>query len=190
MIMGSADASVGGGGGGGGGSGSGGAATRRCFVACFVAPESAAALVALRPRGVRARWVPAERYHLTLRFLGPLAAEPIIRVRHLLDGLNGHPVTATVLRVTGFPSRARARVVVAELAEQAALTRWWEALAAALGAPDKPFRPHVTLGRSRRALRLPDAAPASPLAVALGAPALYESVPVRGGVEYRRLAAP
>jgi 2'-5' RNA ligase len=142
----------------------------RCFFALplddAARAELAGAVRALEPApwSARVRWVPPENLHLTLSFLGAVAP-------------------------------ARARVVVAAIAPQPDLEALAEGVAqrlAPLGfAPEtRAFRPHVTLGRARRAplrgLRLD--APVAPCAVPVRDVVLYRSDTGPGGSRYRALA--
>ena len=58
---------------------------QRLVVALPVPPAAARILAALPRRGLNARWVPAEELHITLRFLGDVAAG---RVPDVIDALS------------------------------------------------------------------------------------------------------
>lgn len=131
----------------------------RVFVAVVPPPEALAPLVsAVAPvRDLPASWVPPERLHLTLVFLGEVAdPEPY-----------GAALAAAVaevapfeLRVRGggaFPRAQRARVLwagvegdVAALTGLARLARR-TARAHRIDVERKPYVPHVTVARIRRA---------------------------------------
>ena len=115
----------------------------------------AAALAPLRNAPGAPRWGDPQRWHLTLLFLG--AVPPA-----LLPGLTaavGDAVAGTppaVLRLAGagrFGSARRPQVLWAgldgDVAVVTALARRLSAAAGGLGLPveDRPFRPHLTLGR-------------------------------------------
>jgi 2'-5' RNA ligase len=115
----------------------------------------AAALAPLRDAPGAPRWADPGRWHLTLLFLG--AVPPA-----LLPGLTagvGASVAGTppaVLRLAGagrFGPRGRPRVcwagVDGEVSVLTALAGRLAAAARGLGLPveDRPFRPHLTLGR-------------------------------------------
>jgi len=133
----------------------------RCFVAADLTPDAREDLgglqVRLRKAGVECRWVLPAALHLTLKFLGEVAPETFEALRNALTpplGVGG-PLQLAAAGVGAFPSPQRARVVwagltgdVATLA-RAALTL--EARVEALGFPReaRPFRAHLTLGRSR-----------------------------------------
>jgi 2'-5' RNA ligase len=138
---------------------------RRLFVA-LDPPEAVRRRVAhlqaeLRRAAGRAasdvRWVEPARIHLTLQFLG---AVPAARVPALEEALReaaaeGAPLGLEVRGAGGFPSARRARVVWlglgGDVGALAALVAGVGRRLAPLGfAPeDRPFTPHLTLGRSR-----------------------------------------
>ncbi len=108
-----------------------------------------------------ARFVEAPYLHLTLRFLGEVEGE---RTRELLQSLAlasaGHRRLDLTLAGPGtLPRRSRARVACLDVEAGAALGRLREAMAGAceetldLPRDTRPFRPHVTLARTRRPWR-------------------------------------
>jgi RNA 2',3'-cyclic 3'-phosphodiesterase len=131
---------------------------------CFVAVQLGGTLRADLARSVDAwqrdpelvglRWADPAAWHVTLAFLGGIAAADIAAVETALKEVAGAAVAMT-LRTGGlgaFPSAGRARVLWyrvddtdGELAELAAAVSW------ALGLePADRFQPHVTLARARR----------------------------------------
>jgi 2'-5' RNA ligase len=131
----------------------------RLFVAVAPSAEAradlAAALEPLREVPGAPRWGDPARWHLTLLFLG--AVPPA-----LLPGLTGAvgdavaPTPPATLRLAGagrFGSRRRPQVcwagVDGDVAVLAELAGRLAGAARALGLPveDRPFRPHLTLGR-------------------------------------------
>ena len=105
------------------------------------------------------RWLDPATWHVTVQFLGSLAAERLPDVTATLDGLRlpAADYAADSLSISGFPKR-RPSVVAVELAAS-------DAVAAAAGAtrdalrriglePDKPFRPHLTVARLYRGKRM------------------------------------
>ncbi len=101
------------------------------------------------------RWVRAEHYHLTLVFLGNVAAESVPDLRsRLADALAGRPALDLTLGAPGaFPSLAVPRVIWVEVSGNlAALETLQQAIAAATSGlgdyrEERPFSPHLTLGR-------------------------------------------
>jgi 2'-5' RNA ligase len=138
-----------------------GAAVRAFFAwePSAVAKEALGALVRelrSRPDGDAVRWVRPEGYHVTLRFLGnvPTGEVPALvkSVERALSDTARFRVTLGATRA--FPSARRPRVVVLELAPEAALAALAahvEAGVVAAGHPAEPrrFRAHLTLGRVR-----------------------------------------
>ncbi|MEZ5560637.1 MAG: RNA 2',3'-cyclic phosphodiesterase [Pseudomonadales bacterium] len=169
--------------------------TLRCFVASFLDRPSAdllaaaarQALAQLGPGARALRAVAPENYHVTLRFLGAQPAAAVAPLQALVGSLQGHPVTAQVLTIGGFPRARRALVQAAELAAQPQLQAWAVALGEQLGPGDRPFRAHITLARARRPLYLPPLVLDEPLAVTLAAPLLYRSDTRRDGAVYQAL---
>ncbi|HEV2094550.1 MAG TPA: RNA 2',3'-cyclic phosphodiesterase [Rubrobacter sp.] len=132
----------------------------RVFVAIFPPPDVRGALVdAARALPTDAfRLTAPERVHLTLRFLGEVPSGDLPRLTSALGpiGRHGCPFDAATSGFGAFPSARRARVLWAGIGEG---SEKLEDLARAVGAllepegfepEDKPFVPHLTLGRARR----------------------------------------
>ncbi len=158
----------------------------RCFIACFL-DDNAIELARRCPHIKGVRWLPPQNLHATLRFLGEMDEVRVTQIMRLIATLNGTPVRTTVSRLDGFPRRRRARVVVAQLEAATLLETWASRLVESLGEPDKPFAPHVTLGRSRGGATIPDAPSLAGFGIRLSAPALYESVLSSSGASYRKV---
>ncbi len=135
----------------------------RTFLAVFppndVVLRLAAAIDALKQPGDGVGWVRPANLHYTLRFLGALAPAQVEAARRAAAAAAGGAAPFTVrLGAPGmFPDARRPRVLWLGAAEGAsALTRLASGLETALAregfAPaDKPFAPHLTLGRVRDA---------------------------------------
>jgi 2'-5' RNA ligase len=101
------------------------------------------------------RWTPRAQWHITLRFLGPVAApDPVVAA--LADSLAGMATGRIALGGSGaFPKPSRATVLWIGVHEGAewlvrlagAVER--AAVAAGLAPEPRPFRPHLTLARIR-----------------------------------------
>jgi len=111
----------------------------------------------------RARWVPDENWHVTLRFLG--STYP--RLVEWVHGRTAEAAASVVpfeTRLTGlgsFPSPGRARVLWAGFDDRAGrMAEAAHALDAAFASEFTPetraFSPHLTVARSDPPLRLPD----------------------------------
>jgi len=106
-------------------------------------------------------WTKPENFHMTVRFLGDLEASGAVRVGDaVVRGAEGAVAPlASLGRVGAFPSFERPRVLWVGIAagepELLALGRLVNAAidAAGFDRADKPFRPHLTLGRVREGAR-------------------------------------
>jgi len=103
------------------------------------------------------RWVAPENVHLTLQFLGAVPEERVADVEAALHAAatGARPLALEVRGAGGFPNARRPRVLWAglggDLAPLAALAAEVGRGLAPLGFPpeDRPFSPHLTLGRAR-----------------------------------------
>ena len=102
------------------------------------------------------RWIPPQNIHLTLKFLGTIAASHMEFLKQLLhqtaDSLR--PFDPQVGGIGSFPNSKLPRVLWAGIhapAELASLQKSIETGAARLGYEKeaRPFSPHLTLGRVR-----------------------------------------
>ncbi len=114
-----------------------------------------------RPGGDGVRWVRPENLHVTLRFLGnierriasAILPELATAVREEMARLA--PFTAQIGGVRTFPPSKRPRVVVLDVGPQAAFVELATAVERGVQhvgfeASERPFRPHLTLGRAKR----------------------------------------
>lgn len=114
-----------------------------------------------RAEGLEASWSRPEGWHLTLKFLGPVAAD---RIDPLLERLPAcaerhHPFAIQLTGFGVFPSARRPRVLWIGLepdegaASLAELARSVEEVTIPLGHPseERPFSPHLTVARVRTA---------------------------------------
>ena len=117
-------------------------------VACSIAP-----LQKILPKPL-VRWVAPENVHLTLKFLGDVSSANLERLAESLkvEARNHEIFTMPVGGLGAFPTARRARVLWIGLEAPVALKalmRSVEAVAASLGyaSEDRPFSPHLTIGR-------------------------------------------
>jgi 2'-5' RNA ligase len=173
--------------------------THRLFIAIPVPEDVRTAVAALidEVRGgeiarSRIRWVRTDGLHLTVRFLGPTAADRIPALTAAIDGCAERQATFGVrlAGAGGFPNPVRPRAL------WLGITEGFDALAdlvagfgpplAALGWPpdERPYRPHLTLART-------DGAPDGPATVdrLAAAAALMESHTGRGPARYETVHA-
>lgn len=129
----------------------------RLFVALDVSDDVRAVLTALRTELDGARWTKSEQLHCTLRFLGDTPEDGLADLEAVLAAIDTPPPLALRLDgLTAFPSRRRPRVLVVHIAptdEMTGLQQRIESAVQRLGfEPEpRPFRPHVTLARLKRA---------------------------------------
>ena len=126
----------------------------RLFVAVTPPPDVLAPLVdvvgALRARAPGLSWVPADRWHVTLAFLGDVepAAQDDLRARLARVARRHPPVQVRVGRGGRFGGRVLWVAVTGDLAPLArAVAR--AAGKAGIEVEDRPWRGHLTLARTR-----------------------------------------
>lgn len=132
----------------------------RLFVALNLPPEESEAIYAatapLRGAGVPVRWTRPESIHLTLKFLGAVPAGDVEEViRAMVRGVEGGgPIDLRIGGFGAFPSIGRPRVIwmgvdggALLLELKANLEKAFEAIG--FEREDRPFQPHLTLGRAR-----------------------------------------
>ncbi len=135
----------------------------RAFIAVNITPEIGQMLetilreLQLDLKGVPVRWVPVKNIHITLKFLGDVSESNLDVLKKIISGeAAAHSSFEISVRGLGaFPSTKRPRVIwvgVQAPAELAALQRAIEHETAKLGYPreDRPFSPHLTIGRVSR----------------------------------------
>ncbi|NBC16545.1 MAG: RNA 2',3'-cyclic phosphodiesterase [Bacteroidetes bacterium] len=128
----------------------------RLFVALDLPEERRAPLVDLQTDALSARWTPPEQYHLTLRFIGDVPERQADAVEQALAPVSGAPFDLRGPGLGVFPSRRKPRVLFADIQRVEALMtlqrRIDEALLrAGVDRADKPFHPHITVARLKRA---------------------------------------
>ena len=127
----------------------------RLFTGLEIPQDLATELALMRGGLTGARWIDAENYHLTLRFIGDIDVETADAVDEMMAGIRRRPFTVTLEGLDHFGgdkpraivARAQASPALVELqAEQERLLR-------RIGLPPEPrrFVPHVTLARLRHA---------------------------------------
>ena len=169
----------------------------RTFVAVFPPPDIRETLFrAARdlPASKAFRLIGREKLHLTLKFLGNVAEDDLIRVEQALEQLRGRhePFEVSTAGFGAFPSERKARILWAGVGEGSeplrAVALSVEDLLepAGFGREQRPYVPHLTLGRARgRQAKLDDASVSPPaLRFTLSSVDLVESVPGEGDVTY------
>lgn len=113
--------------------------------------EEVAALRAVAPA---LRWIPPEKWHLTVRFIGEEPLERVAAIREAIDAATARHEEAPMAigGIGAFPNFRRARIVwigVEASPRLEMLHHDIESACVALGMePEgRPFRPHITLAR-------------------------------------------
>lgn len=103
------------------------------------------------------RWIPTQNMHLTLKFIGNIAASHVEFLKQLIaQTADFHsPFDLQISGIGSFPNSKRARILWAGIhapPELASLQKSLEAGASRLGyeQEERPFSPHLTLGRVRQ----------------------------------------
>lgn len=166
--------------------------TTRAFIAIHLPAEVQEVLGAvgqeLAPRvpDRAVTWVKPDRMHLTLRFLGDTPVSRLDELAEMLDAVAAQyrPFQLQLDRLGAFPNERRPRVIWVGLGgdvqDAAALQKALDAALIPLGwQPEgKPFSPHLTLGRVKRAndpIRLPWGKGVAPASFTVGEIYLMES---------------
>jgi len=133
----------------------------RAFIAVDVSQEAKAALASIISRlkreteGDRIRWGRAESIHLTLKFLGNVESALVQPVLEAVEraAYSSGPFQVALSKVGAFPRLEAPRVIwvglQGDLEALVALQRRMEDEVSPLGFPkeERPFSPHLTLGR-------------------------------------------
>lgn len=100
------------------------------------------------------RWIPPEKWHLTVRFIGEQPLERVAAIREAIDAATARHADApmAIRGIGAFPNFRRARVVWIGVAPDPRLEMLHhdiESACVALGMEHegRPFRPHVTIAR-------------------------------------------
>jgi 2'-5' RNA ligase len=111
----------------------------------------------LRDQGLPVRWIDAEQYHLTLKFLGEVRSDRVERIEAILDRVaTGSPPFSVDLTGFGaFPTVRRPRVLWLGVEPTPALRCLkqdveWALSDAGFDRETRAFHPHLTLGRVER----------------------------------------
>jgi 2'-5' RNA ligase len=180
----------------------------RLFLALNLPPEERARLhreaAPLRAAALPVRWVAPDALHLTLNFLGEVAEGRAAEVESAMERVAQRfpPFELRLRRLGAFPNFGRARVVWVGVDAPPELGRLQAALTAGLaglGFPpeDRPYSPHLTLGRAQSGARPPELRPLERLAGEFRYEAAVEVRTVDlmrshlggGGARYERLRA-
>ncbi|HSJ08903.1 MAG TPA: RNA 2',3'-cyclic phosphodiesterase [Longimicrobiales bacterium] len=122
-----------------------------------------ASLEPLRARGLPVRWVEADSLHITLKFLGEIEGvevEPLNAALATVAARHG-PLELQLGGFGAFPSLRRANVFWLGVSDDGPLDRLQRELELTMSRMGyareyKPFRAHLTVGRTRGEARAPD----------------------------------
>ncbi len=188
----------------------------RCFVAVDLPPKGLALLSDARaafldaaPEWAGEKWVRPELIHLTLRFIGPLPDGAVAEALRVLGAACAArtPFELELAGIRAAPSARRATMLWATFGGEVGACRDLAgAMDAALereldvAAPDRAFKPHVTLVRARGHRRVGadaiaaaqerfDAGKAADRSVSVRSVTLYSSTLGPGGPVYETLGS-
>ncbi|HUB64735.1 MAG TPA: RNA 2',3'-cyclic phosphodiesterase [Methylocella sp.] len=127
----------------------------RLFTGLEIPSDLATDLSLLRGGLSGARWIDAENYHLTLRFIGDIDDSTARDIHSILEKIRHPPFTVTIEGLGSFGG-AKPRALVARAKAAAPLLELQaqqERLMRRIGIAPEPrkFTPHVTLARLRTA---------------------------------------
>ena len=173
----------------------------RAFLAFKLVPEIRDYLTSVikhLSRGIDGvRWVRPEGLHVTLKFFGDITDDRRREIEVSLDGIEGsHRAAGVALKaIDAFPNMRRPRVIVAGLEDGVdivkAIFHDIEERLAIIGIEKevRGFIPHITLGRVKSPVALPEKAlgPLEKQRFSLDTLVLYESVLTRQGALYTPL---
>jgi RNA 2',3'-cyclic 3'-phosphodiesterase len=173
----------------------------RTFVAVFPPPAVQEALFQAA-RDLKAsrdfRLVGQEKIHLTLKFLGDVAEDDLDSVKQALKPMreSRDPFDVSISNFGAFPTEKKARILWAGIEEgQEHLRAMAEEVEnllepASFERENRPYVPHLTLGRARTRRTTLDTTKTSPPALhfTVSGVDLLESAPGKNGVTYSTLA--
>jgi RNA 2',3'-cyclic 3'-phosphodiesterase len=119
-------------------------------------------ITSLRQMGGDVKWVDSKNIHLTACFLGETDQTKVPAVNKVIDEIASQhkKVSTSIAQIGAFPSMARPRVIWVGMNESAdELASTADSLVGKIrrlgfALDDKPFKPHLTLGRVREGGRM------------------------------------
>jgi RNA 2',3'-cyclic 3'-phosphodiesterase len=179
----------------------------RAFIAIDIDSRNRASLASLISRLQKSfqsnsvKWVPQQNLHLTLKFLGDVETWDLESLHQLIRNSSNQsrPFSLTFTRLGAFPSTGNPRVIwvglqappdllqLARVIEEGARKQGFEA-------EEKPFTPHLTIGRVRSGITRDQQANLASLLMQISMPpfspfmidsiTLFQSNLKSGGAEY------
>lgn len=138
----------------------------RCFIAVEIPDAMKEAIheitAGLKKTGADVKWVPAENIHVTMKFLGKTEEGLVDAIKEALSKKLSayHPFYIKINGIGYFPEKRTPRVIWAGIEESDGLLSLYEAVeseTAGLGfiPEERPFSPHLTIGRVKSPRRMP-----------------------------------
>jgi RNA 2',3'-cyclic 3'-phosphodiesterase len=136
-------------------------ASIRAFIAVELSSPVKTAIAAIQSELKKSpgevKWVIPDICHITLKFLGEVKEEQVAPIRAILDECAAgiKPFQLTVNSIGAFPTMDRPNIIWLGIKDEAnileKIARAIDEKVSALGLPkeDRPFTPHITIGRTR-----------------------------------------
>jgi 2'-5' RNA ligase len=150
----------------------------------------------IRPRWEGVKWEDYEKFHITLKFLGEVEESKVEEIENVLrEPIQVYsPFGMEISRFGGFPNLANPRVLFIGLAENRELSRLQGEIEERLERlgfqkENRPFLPHVTVGRIKERSRLKESFPPPPrLSFFISEVAIMRSILYPQGSKYTALS--
>lgn len=93
------------------------------------------------------KWVKKENLHITLSFLGEIKDEEILRVCEVMEKIKKQSFSLKAKKISYFGDKIPPKLIIVSLKENKELNSLVEEIKEGIEIKDKPFIPHITLGR-------------------------------------------
>lgn len=128
----------------------------RCFVAIPLPKRVKRELIDLQQPIKKLRWQKMDQFHLTLKFLGDVSGDNIEALQTELSNIKRPAFSLSLEGFGYFPKGKNPRVLWAGIEENSALKTLRDkvekkCVSAGFEAEERPFKPHITLGRMKGA---------------------------------------
>lgn len=129
----------------------------RIFIAIPLAAGVRKKLKTLRFSSDAIRWQPTEQMHITLKFLGDLTQKQVNNLQMALSDISKAAFALTLKGWGTFPNEGRPKIIWARIEASEAIMELQQAVEEVCAAwgferENRPFVPHVTLGRIKGSL--------------------------------------
>lgn len=176
----------------------------RLFIALPISPEVKKQLEQIqislynRNQSARVKWTSAGEWHITVVFLGEVDEKNIENIRNIINTVCAKykPMNFRLDRVGGFPNILNPNVVVVKAVDESGqVEKLQKELANALRGlgiqiDDKPWKPHITIGRNKMRENLSglDKVSIEPVGWTVREVILFESELLASGPRYTKLS--